>query len=392
MTKNKLNIAIFSTASLPIPPFKGYGGTQRGIYDFVRNMDHKGHNIHLFGPGDSNVSDLENVTLHSYVDNSLWTPENNLSIEKKSEESQRHYKKSLETLIELNKKEELDILNIRFDNVQIIGKCKELFGKDKIVYGLHNLTNRERIQAIQELEIQCVAHCRNHREQYNSLPNIKVITYGIDVHSYPFSGETITNTTNLPRLEILQKLKEKGKDYLINLGAIGKHKGQRTCIKLAQESEHPLILAGTPQDRKGTQKTRYFEEEVLPHIDNEKIIYFGNADEEQKKELLKYAKGFLFPSGFEDTTWEEPFGRAPVESLSCGTPVIAHKKGSMPEVILSGFNGYLFNNHEEALEGINSLEDLSRKDCRRTSEKAFDSKRVADEYEKLFYEMIEKRN
>ena len=89
MTKNKLNIAIFSTASLPIPPFKGYGGTQRGIYDFVRNMDHKGHNIHLFGPGDSNVSDLENVTLHSYVDNSLWTPENNLSIEKKSDKKEQ---------------------------------------------------------------------------------------------------------------------------------------------------------------------------------------------------------------------------------------------------------------------------------------------------------------
>jgi len=392
MTKDKLNIAVFATASLPIPPFKGYGGTQRGIYDFVKNMDELGHQIHLFGPGDSDISNLENTILHSYVENSLWTPENNLPIETKSEESQRHYKKSLETLTEIDKKEGLDILNIRFDNVKIIERCKELFGKEKIVYGLHNLTNQERIQAIQELGIQCVAHCRNHREQYNSLPNIKVITYGIDVPSYPFSSETISSTIKIPKLEILQKLKRKKEDYLINLGAIGKHKGQRTCIKLAQETSYPLIIAGTPQDRKGTQKTRYFEEEVLPHVNNENIIYFGNADEEQKKELLKYAKGFLFPSGFEDTKWEEPFGRAPVEAISCGTPVIAHKKGSIPEIILSGFNGYLFNNHEEAIDGINSLENISREDCRRTATRAFDSKRVANEYEKLFYEMIEKNN
>ncbi len=391
MTKNKLNIAVFATASLPIPPFKGYGGTQRGIYDFIRNMDEKGHRIHLFGPGDSDISKLENTILHSYVENSLWTPENNLSIEKKSEESQRHYKESLEELTKIDKEEGIDILNVRFDNVQIIGKCKKLFGKNKIVYGLHNLTNQERIQAIQELGVQCVAHCRNHREQYNSLPNIKVITYGIDVPAYPFSEETITTTKETPKLEVLQKLKDRKEDYLINLGAIGKHKGQRTCIRLAQETGYPLILAGTPQDRKGSQKTRYFEEEILPQIDNGRIIYFGNADEEQKKELLKYAKGFLFPSGFEDTNWEEPFGRAPVEALSCGTPVIAHKKGSMPEIILSGFNGYLFNNHEEAIEGINSIENLSREDCRRTAARAFDSKRVADNYENLFYEMINKK-
>ena len=391
MTKNKLNIAVFATASLPIPPFKGYGGTQRGVYDFVKNMNNKGHQIHLFGPGDSKVSDLENVILHSYIETSLWTPENNFSIEKKSQESQRHYKESFRELTKLDTEEGLDIVNVRFDNVDILRACKEMFGENRVVYGLHNLKNQERIQSIQELGIQCVAHCKNHREQYNSLPNIRTITYGIDVPSFPFSNETISETKNTPKLEILQKLKDKKEDYLINLGAIGQHKGQRTCIKLAQETGYPLIIAGTAQDRKGAQKTRYFKEEILPRIDNDRILYFGNADEEQKKELLKYAKGFLFPSGFEDITWEEPFGRAPVEALSCGTPVIAHRKGSMPEVILNGFNGYLFNTFEEASDNIKSLEKISRKDCRRTAEKAFDSKRVADEYENLFYEMIERR-
>ena len=390
MGKKSLKIAVFSTVSLPIPPYNGYGGTQRGVYDFVKNMSERGHRIHLFGPGDSDVGGLENVTLHSFVPESLWVPENKMSANKKSQESQRHYKKSIEKLVELDETEGLDLINLRFDNVKILKEICSRFGKNRIIYGLHNLKNRERIEAIQRLGVQCVAHCRNHREQYESLPNIKTIIYGIDTEDYPFSNETLSQTNETPTLEILKKLKDKNSDYLINLGAIGKHKGQRTSIRLAKETNHKLILAGMPQDRKSREKGIYFEEEVIPHLDNENIIHFGNADEEQKKELLKFAKGFLFPSGFEDTTWNEPFGRAPVEALACGTPVIAHRKGSMPEVIFDEFNGYLFETMDEALSSIEKIDNIDRKDARRTAEKIFNSKRVAEDYEKLFYKITEK--
>lgn len=387
MDKEKLNIAIMGSVTLPIPPFNGYGGTQRGIYDFLAHMNKKGHKLDLFGPGDSDVSGLENVVLHSFVDKSLWIPENTLSIDVKREFAQKHYDKSLKLLKEIDFKKGVDIINIRKDNLEFIQDVVDTFGSEKIVYSLHNVKNQSRIDVIKNLGIQCVVHCRNHKEQHGNLENLKIITYGINVNSYPFSENILTKSDETPSLEVLRKLKEEGRDYLISLGGIGAHKGQRTCLELAVETKMPLIIAGTPQDRTQDKNQRYFDEQIKPFVDGKNIIYFGNADEEQKKDLLKFSKGFLFLSGYEDRTWHEPFGRTSVESLSCGTPVIAYRKSSMEEIIFDGFNGYLFDSFEEAVNQINSLDKIERKDCRNIAEKKFNSIRVANEYEDLFYEM-----
>jgi len=393
MLEKKLNIAVLGHASLPIPPFKGYGGTQRGIYDFITHMNEKGHKIHLFGPGDSDVSGLENVILHSFIKKSLWVPENNLPIETKREQEQEHYQKSLEKLEEINRDEKIDIINIRSDNLDFLTQTVDKFGFERIVYSLHNLRDQSRIDAIHDLKVISVAHCMNHKKQHGNLQNIRVIMYGINVENYPFSPETIIETNELYdeiflELDVLKKLKEEGSDYLITIGNIGRNKGQKTCIELAKAADIPLIIAGVPQIRKSNEREEYFEEKVMPYVNGEDIIYFGNADEEQKKELLMYAKGFLFPSGYEDRTWNEPFGRAPIEALSCGTPVIAYRKGSMPEIIFDSFNGYLFETKSQAVKQILSLGEIDRRNCRNTAEIKFNSIKVADEYEKLFYEML----
>jgi len=389
MPRRKLNIAVLGIATLPIPPFKGYGGTQRGIYDFLIHMNEKEHNIHLFGPGDSDVSGLENVTLHSFVEQSLWVPENNLPIEVKKTQEKEHHTKSLQRLEEISKEEDVDIFNLRSDNVDFLREVVDKFGPERVVYSLHNLRDQNRIDAINELGIMCVAHCRNHKEQHGNLPNIKMITYGINVSNYPFSQNTLSNSTEELTLDVLEKIRERKKDYLISIGNIGRNKGQKTCIEIAKKAGMPLIIAGAPQIRESNERQQYFEEDVMSQVDGKDVIYFGNADEEEKKELLKFAKGFLFPSGFEDKSWNEPFGRAPVEALSCGTPVIAYRKGSMPEVIFDSFNGYLFENKDEAVKQILSLEEIDRRNCRKTAEVKFNSKRVADEYEELFYQIIE---
>lgn len=389
--KDKLNIAIFNTASLPIPPFKGYGGTQRGVHDFLIHMNQKGHRLHLFGPGDCNVSELENVVLHSYIKNSIWAPENNLPFEIKKKQEVYHYKECIKELEKIDKNEKIDIINIRFDDAwleEVVNK----FGKERIVYGLHNIRDKSKIDLVERLGIKCVAHCRNHKKQHENFSNIQIITYGINVKAYPFSSHTLISSEESLSLDILKRLKERNEDYLIIIGAISRNKGQKTCIELSKRTNNNLIIAGTPQDRTSTKNQTYFEEEIEPQINNENIIYFGNANEEQKKELLKYAKGFLFLSGYEDTTWNEPFGRAPVEALSCGTPVIGFRKGSMEEIIYDSFNGYLFDDLDEAVNQINSLNDIERKNCRSTALKKFDSKRVADEYEKLFYEIVNKKS
>ncbi|MBR9701857.1 glycosyltransferase family 4 protein [Candidatus Pacearchaeota archaeon] len=384
----KFNIGILGTATLPIPPFKGYGGTQRGIYDFLVQMNSKGHRVHLFGPGDSEVSHLENVLLHSFVDQSLWIPENAKSIETKRTLTAKHYEESLKRLKEIAQTERLDIINIRTDNLEVMQEVVNKFGIERIVYSLHNVKDQSRIETIKDSGIQCVAHCRNHKNQHSDLPNIKTIMYGIDVSSYHFSEKTLSESGEAPTLKELVALKKKGQDYLLTLGAIGRHKGQKTCIELAREVDTPLIIAGAPQDRTSNEKQRYFDENIAQHIDGKRIIYFGNANEEQKKELLKFSKAFLFPSGYEDRTWDEPFGRAPVEALSSGTPVVAYRKGSMEEVIYNQFNGYLFDDAEEATEQLRNIKEVNRVDCRRTAEVKFNSPRVADDYEKLFNEIV----
>jgi len=385
---HKMKIAIMGSVTLPIPPFQGYGGTQRGIYDLITHMNNKGHKVHLFGPGDSDISGLENIVLHSIIDQSLWIPENNISVGEKLDQDQMHYDFSLERLKQIDKEEGIDIINLRKDNLNFIEKIVEIFGPERVVYSLHNVKNRARIEVIREMGIVSIAHCRSHKTQHEDLPNIKVIMYGINTDAYPFSSKTLSESNEDPGLDVLKKLKSRNEDYLITLGAIGKHKGQRTSIELAQKTGIPLIIVGTPQDRTGNEKKAYFDEKISPHVDGKKIIYFGNADEEQKKLLLRKAKGFLFPSGYEDKTWSEPFGRAPVEALACGTPVIAYRRGSMEEIIFDSFNGYLFDSSSEALQQIRSLDNIKRHDCRKTAKVKFDSKRVADEYEKLFYSMI----
>ncbi len=386
--KEKLKIAVVSTPTLPVPPFRGYGGTQRGIYDFLTHMSEKGHRLHLFAPKDSDVSDLENVVLHGTLEMSLWVPENSAPIDVKRSLARLHHEIAIKKIKHISIKEGIDIINMREDNVPVLRELCDSFGKNKVVYSLHNIKSREKIDAIKELGITCITHCRNHKKQYEELPNIVTILYGINVESFPFSNKTLSESEETPRLPILKRLKEEGRDYLVNIGGIGENKGQKTCIKLAKETGNALIIAGTPQSREDNSKTIYFEKEVKPFIDGRQINYYGNANEEEKKELLKNAVGFVFPSGFEDMRWEEPFGRAPVEALSCGTPVIAYRKGSMQEIIFDRFNGFLFDTFDEAVEKIKAIRNIDRKDCRRTAEKVFNSKRVADEYEKLFYKII----
>jgi len=389
---DRLRIGVVGTPSYPIPPFNGYGGTQRGIYDFLVGLNKRGHELHLFGPGDSDVSGLENVTLHSYVPVSLWASGNDQPLAVKKELRGEHFRRTIDELSQMDRENPLDIINLRADNVELLEELVRQFGSQRIVYSLHNVRNQATVEKVNGLGVTSIAHCRSHKREHADLPNIHVITYGIDVGAYPYSSNTLLENDDLLSLPVLRDLRERGTDYLINLGAIGKHKGQKTCIRVAREVGLPIILAGTPQDRDGTTQFQdYHEREVLPEVDGAEVIYFGNANEREKKELLRHSRGFLFPSGYEDNTWTEPFGRAPVEALACGTPVVAYRKGSMEEVVFDGFNGFLFEDYDGALDAVNSLSRIERANVLSTAESKFDSDRVAGEYEQLFFDIRDSR-
>src|SRR5260221_5913892 len=120
------------------------------------------------------------------------------------------------------------------------------------------------------------------------------------------------------------------------LGRLDRVKGAHIAIKIAKATNNYLILAGniyhTPDN------LAYFKSEIEPQIDNEQIKYVGPLNDLEKNNYLRQAKALLFP-----IEWDEPFGMVMVESMACGTPVIAFKRGSVPEVVENGISGFIVN-------------------------------------------------
>ncbi|MFH2010274.1 MAG: glycosyltransferase [bacterium] len=378
-----LRVAVIANANLPIPPYFGYGGTQRGVYDFLVELNRKGHRCTLYAPLSSQVAHLENVTLRGELPVGLWEPGNSYTAAERVVWNERFIDYAVRDV----GAQDFDIVNVRSDDPLLLDRLLETRHGRRLVYSLHNVRSMATLRPIVERRVQCVAHCANHRRQYGELDNIRVITYGINALEYPFSSKSLRHSSEEPTLPLLRLLKDRGQDYLIVLGSIRPEKGQRTAIELARRAGIPLVIAGTPERRSSDQFVRYFERFVKPAVDNSQVFYFGNACEDDKQELLKFAKGFLFPSGYEDRRWEEPFGRAPVEAMACGTPVIAFAHGSMLEIIEPGISGYLFSTFDEALLQVGQVEQLDRAATRRCAVTRFDRRRVADEYEALFYQL-----
>jgi glycosyltransferase involved in cell wall biosynthesis len=165
--------------------------------------------------------------------------------------------------------------------------------------------------------------------------------------------------------------------YLLYFGRIHPDKGTAAAITIAQKTKMPLKIAGIIQDKD------YFKERVLPYIDNQQIVYLGSVGPEERNKLLGGAYALLHPINF-----DEPFGLSVIEAMACGTPVIAYKRGSIPEVIKDGETGFLMENVEDAIERIKDIPRLSRQNCRRWVESNFSREIMVDRYIKIYRQII----
>ena len=183
-------------------------------------------------------------------------------------------------------------------------------------------------------------------------------------------------------LDIWSQYKETPGDYFAFLGYISGNKGVAEAIQAILKTDEKLIIAG-PIDIHDERSREYFEKQIEPYIDGNQIEYIGPIGMDKKIEFLMNAKATLMP-----IQWDEPFGLVAIESLATGTPVIAWNRAAMPEIIEDSVSGFLVNSVEEMTNRIQDIEQINRRNCRQRVENNFSAKKMASEYESLFYKIL----
>jgi glycosyltransferase involved in cell wall biosynthesis len=170
-----------------------------------------------------------------------------------------------------------------------------------------------------------------------------------------------------------------GGDYLAFLGRISPEKRPDRAIEIAKQAGVPLKIAA----KVDKVDASYFEEVIAPMLDDPLIEFVGEVDEEQKCEFLGNALAVLFP-----IDCPEPFGLVMIEAMSAGTPVIAWRNGSVPEVIAEGQSGRIVESVDDAVAAVHSIRRLSRLGVRRHFEAHFTAKRMARDYVDAFERLL----
>jgi glycosyltransferase involved in cell wall biosynthesis len=163
-------------------------------------------------------------------------------------------------------------------------------------------------------------------------------------------------------------------------GRIHYDKGVHEAIEVARRTGIRLVIAGIVQDE------AYFREQVEPHIDGSSVEYLGSVGPEKRQAVLGGALALLHLIHF-----DEPFGLSVVESMACGTPVIAFGRGSMPEIIRDGTTGFLVEDVDAAVQAVGRIDTISRRRCRDEVEERFTCRRMADEYLAVYQKILEDR-
>jgi glycosyltransferase involved in cell wall biosynthesis len=207
----------------------------------------------------------------------------------------------------------------------------------------------------------------NHRSHYVAISEadkspeldyLATIHHGIDVAQFPFS--------------------DSGGKYLLFFGRIHPEKGVHEAIQVARRVKMKLLIAGIVQDQ------AYFERFVEPYLDGTTVEYLGAIGPDRRPALLGQALALLHLVSF-----NEPFGLSVVESMACGTPVIAFGRGSMPEIIRHGRTGYIVEDIDQAVDAVAAVRSIDRSACRDDVETRFSDTRMAQDYVRAYQEILE---
>lgn len=187
---------------------------------------------------------------------------------------------------------------------------------------------------------------------------------GVPMATYDFRGEVANDAP------------------LVFLGRIEEIKGPHLAIEVARRVGLPLVIAGNvPSEYRG-----WFEANVAPHLDGERVRYVGPVDDAQKNTLLGSARAFLMP-----ILWDEPFGIVMAEAMACGTPVIGMRRGSVSEIVADGVTGFVVNTVDEMTEAVTRTSTINRTAVRARAERLFSDDAVVAAYLRIYARMLSQK-
>ncbi len=335
-----MRIAMVSPLYESVPP-KLYGGTERVVSYLTEELVKRDHDVTLFASGDSKTQ-AKLIPLCSEA----------FRLSSCCKDPSAHHVLMVEKVFK--KAHSFDIIH---------------FNIDYIHYPLFRRCPTPHITTLHgRLDIE------DHKALYREFRDMPVVSISYaQRRPLPWLNWVGNVYHGLP--EGLYSFHPKPGKYLAFLGRISPEKRPDRAIKIAEMVGMKLLIAAKV-DRADKD---YFEDVIKPLLQSPWVEFIGEIGEKEKNKFLGEAHALLFP-----IDWPEPFGLVMIEAMACGTPVVAWRNGSVPEIIDSGVTGFIVESMNQAAEAVEKVEKIDRASCRRAFENRFTVSRMAKDYLKIY--------
>jgi glycosyltransferase involved in cell wall biosynthesis len=339
-----VKIAQVSPLFESVPP-KHYGGTERVVSYLTEALVAQGHEVTLYASGDSETR----ARLVASTPRSLRTDPGVI-------DSLAHHVRQLEQIA--RDAARFDIIHFHIDYLHFPWSRRERWPQVTTLHGRLDIADLPPLY--DEFADMPVVSISNAQRQ--PLPHANwqgTVYHGLPEDALPFSAAP--------------------DGYLAFIGRISREKRVDRAIEIARQTQLPLRIAAKIDDA----DRAYFEREIRPLFDLPFVEYIGEIGEHEKAAFLGGARALLFP-----IDWAEPFGLVMIESMACGTPVVAWRRGSVPEVMTEGETGFVVSSMPEAVAAVRRIGTVDRAACRRVFEERFLASRMAEDYVRIYETII----
>ncbi len=338
-----MKVAVLAPIAWRTPP-RHYGPWERVCSLLTEELVRLGLDVALFATGDSETrAKLFSVCPRGYEEDRSMDP------------------KVWESLHVANCFERASDFDIIHNNFDFLPLTYSKLVRTPVLTTIHGFSSEKIIEVYKKYDESAFYVSISDSDRSPVLSYEKTIHHGIDLENFTYRENP------------------KG-GYLLFFGRFHKDKGAKEAVEISKMTGKKLLMAGIVQD------SDYFERCVRPFLCKGKVEYMGSVGPEKRDELLGNADALVHPINF-----DEPFGLSVVEAMACGTPVIAFKRGSMPEIIEDGRTGFLVSDVRQASDSVFKLDKIKRSECRKVSQERFSKSRMALNYIEVYRQILDKR-